>query len=288
MKPAVRRRIRIGSELEIAVWQWDGEGDPLLLHHATGFCGALWEPVVEGLGEELRVVALDARGHGDSSKPDDLDAYTWDAFASDAVGVAEALVAEGVGARVRLGVGHSFGGAALLAAAAERPGLFERLLLVDPVVFVPEPNLDPERESRRHSLARAASKRRHVFASRDKARQAWTGHPFFTGWDERVFELYVQEGLREHDDGRVELRCPRRIEAAVFSNSGTLDLLGLAPRVECPVEILWASRGNFPRPVYERLAARLPHAAIRDIDAGHLIPMEQPAVVAEAIRRSLA
>ena len=48
------RRIRVpggDSGVEIAVLDFGGRGPAALLHHATGFCAALWAPVAERLGE---------------------------------------------------------------------------------------------------------------------------------------------------------------------------------------------------------------------------------------------
>ena len=50
-----------------------------------------------------------------------------------------------------------------------------------------------------------------------------------------------------------------------------------------PTLILWAQRGNFPRAVYEAYAERLLDARIQDVDAGHLVPMEKPGIVIDAV-----
>ena len=47
--------------------------------------------------------------------------------------------------------------------------------------------------------------------------------------------------------------------------------------------ILWASRGVLPRIVIENLVDQMVDAEIRDIDTGHLIPMEQPDCVVEMV-----
>ena len=57
-----------------------------LLHHANGFCGGMWALVVEALGDDFHCLALDARGHGDSSKPEADAAYAWSCFASPRTG----------------------------------------------------------------------------------------------------------------------------------------------------------------------------------------------------------
>ena len=74
-----RRRVRTKSGIEIALRDWGGDGPLALLHHANGFCAELWAQVAERLRGRFHLIALDARGHGASSKPDpegDCPVYT--------------------------------------------------------------------------------------------------------------------------------------------------------------------------------------------------------------------
>jgi len=112
-----RRKLALhGSSIEIALLDWGGDGPLALLHHANGFCAGVWGLVAERLRGHYRVIAMDARGHGDSSKPKGADCYHWELFGRDLLGVAEALAAEHPDGRIALGLGHSFGGIALLMA----------------------------------------------------------------------------------------------------------------------------------------------------------------------------
>jgi pimeloyl-ACP methyl ester carboxylesterase len=274
-----RERLRLSAAgPEIALLDFGGTGPPALLHHATGFCAALWTPVAEKLRAHFRVFAMDARGHGDSSKPAPPAAYHWSQFGCDAARVAEALAA--AHGPLALGLGHSFGGTALALAACERPELFACLVLLDPIV-VPQ---DPEqraRMGRQNPLAEGARRRRRVWPSRDELRARWSGRETFAGWEPRALELYLAEGFADLPDGRIELKCPPEVEAAVFENSGSVDLMELAPRVAPPTCIVWARRGNFPRAHFEALAARMPRAELRDADTGHFVPMEAAGFVAD-------
>jgi pimeloyl-ACP methyl ester carboxylesterase len=281
-----RRRLHVGPGIEIAILDWGGSLPLALLHHANGFCGAVWGVVAQALRPFYRVVALDARGHGDSSKPKEPEAYRWECFADDLVRVAELLAGEQVEGRVALGMGHSFGGTATLSAAAQRPGLFERIVLVDPVL-VPHGGAapPPERLEHRDRLAGAARDRQRVRASRQEARRVWAGRRFFANWDPRVLDLYVAEGLRDRPDGQVELKCPGEVEAAIFEQGGTIDSLGAALRLAVPALLLWARDGNFPRTFYESVAAAMREGRVEDVAAGHLAVMERPDLVAAAALR---
>jgi pimeloyl-ACP methyl ester carboxylesterase len=113
------KRFRTSDGLQIAYYVW-GEDDaapPVVLHH--GFVAnarANWEApgvVQELLGAGRRVIAPDARGHGDSDKPYDPASYGERRMASDLGGL---LQAAGVG-EVDL-VGYSMGAVVSLLFAA--------------------------------------------------------------------------------------------------------------------------------------------------------------------------
>jgi pimeloyl-ACP methyl ester carboxylesterase len=276
-----RRLVLPDSGLEIALLEWSGEGPLALLHHANGFCAALWDLVAQPLRRHFHVIAMDARGHGDSSKPE--GPYRWKDFGSDLAWVAGALAAEHGGA-VALGLGHSFGGTSMLMAAADRPELFGRLVLVDPVLHPPggRQEVPPERLG---GMVEAALKRRAVWPDRQAARSKWSGRKMFADWLPEALELYLAEGLEDLEDGSVQLKCRPETEASIFASGPGFDPWALAPRVDTPSLLLWAVRGDFPRPVYEAYAARMRDARVRDVDAGHLVPMERPELIVREVLR---
>jgi pimeloyl-ACP methyl ester carboxylesterase len=280
-----RRRIPLPARgVELALLDWGGEGPLALLHHANGFCAAVWDPVAEGLRERFRVVALDARGHGDSSKPEDAEAYRWPEFGRDLAALAAILAAES--GPVALGLGHSFGGTATLLAAGERPDLFERLLLVDPVLFPRRTfESDPERLARAGGMAEGARRRRHVFPDRASARASWRRRETFAHWDPRALELYLAEGLADRPGGGVELKCPGEVEAAIFERGASIDAMAEARRLRTPALVLAARRGSFQRAHFEEFARVMPDGRVREVDTGHFVPMEAPGLV---VREALA
>jgi pimeloyl-ACP methyl ester carboxylesterase len=282
-----RRLVLPERGVEIALLDFGGPGPLALAHHANGFCKGMWAEVAHALGSGARVVALDARGHGDSSRPEGSRAFAWREFARDLAAVTARLVAE-AGRPLALGIGHSFGGTSLLGAAAERPELFERLLLVDPVT-PPAPALrGPERAEHVAQMVDAARRRRSEWPSRAEARAWFSERSLFAGFSQVALDLYVQDGLREGRAGGVELKCPGAVEAAVFEQGEALDLSAWTKGLAQPALWLWAERGNFPLELYEALAGSMARARVERVPAGHLIPMERPDLVAEAARRLLA
>jgi pimeloyl-ACP methyl ester carboxylesterase len=281
-----RRRLAFPDRgVEIALLDWGGTGPLALFHHANGFCAATLDLVARPLRKYFRVIGMDARGHGDSSRPTGPDAYQWHNFGADLAAVARVLAAE-AGGRIAVGLGHSFGGTSMLLAASQEPELFERLVLVDPVLHAPRAaeSWDPERLLRAGSLVERASRRRTVFPSREAARENWRDKEMFAAWDPRAFELYLAEAMADRPDGQVELKCAPETEAAVYAAGPASDVWARAEKLAVPTLMLWARRGDFPRSLFADYAARLVDARIQDVDAGHLVPMENPEIVVDAVR----
>jgi pimeloyl-ACP methyl ester carboxylesterase len=97
--------------MELALHDYGGRGRDLLLLHGGGDNIETWNGLVPRLRRRFRVVAYDARGHGESPTPDGV---------SVAQLVADVCaVSDHVGLERPLLVGHSMGGINALLAAAE-------------------------------------------------------------------------------------------------------------------------------------------------------------------------
>jgi pimeloyl-ACP methyl ester carboxylesterase len=102
-----------------------GEGDPALLFlHPVAADHTFFGPQVEELSARHRVVAIDQRGFGGSSKPD--GPYTPAAFADDA-----AFVVDQLGLDRPVVLGCSMGGAVALELAARHPDTIRGLVVLN-------------------------------------------------------------------------------------------------------------------------------------------------------------
>ena len=96
---------------------WAATAPPFLIAHATGMCGRAYEPMAAVVAQSFHVYAIDFRGHGDSTSPDDGD-FAWAGMGADVLAAVEAIGVD------RIDVfGHSLGGASLLIAESVRPGV---------------------------------------------------------------------------------------------------------------------------------------------------------------------
>lgn len=282
---AERRAVRLpGRGVEIGLLDWGGDGPLALLHHANGFCKGTLGLLADALRGRYRVVAMDARGHGDSSCPEGPLVASWVDFAEDMAAVARVLTGEGGDARVALGIGHSFGGSITLGASALHPDLFERIVLIDPVTPFFDPSDSASRPPHLTQLIEGAQKRRHDWPSREQARAWFAERSLFADWLPEALDLYVLDGLADVAGG-VALKCHGASEAAVFETGGRTDVFAWARASTTPCRVLWAEGGNFSREVQEELAGAMHAGVMVPVAAGHLMPMERPDLaVAEILR----
>ncbi len=98
----------------------------ILFVHGFGGWKEQWLPQMRCLSAGARTIALDLRGHGESSKP--RSAYGVEELVRDLEAAVEALRVK----RPFVLVGHSFGAALVASYAAEHPDQIEGLVLISP------------------------------------------------------------------------------------------------------------------------------------------------------------
>lgn len=272
----VESRVAV-HDVEIALFEWPGEDPPIFFCHATGFHARCWDQVIAHLAGR-HSFALDARGHGRSSKP--APPYEWRNFGADVAGVAEALKLSGA-----IGVGHSMGGHAVTLGAALRPQSFSSLLLIDPVIRPRGAYVGPWLE------AHFVSKRRNRWKSAQEMFDRFQDRAPFANWDRAVLRDYCNYGLLPDGDSYV-LACPPSIEASIYENSPApaSDIYREIETIRIPVRVVRAGKVPDPGDVMGRsptapeLAASFQHGADLCLaEYSHFIPMEAPALTAKLI-----
>jgi pimeloyl-ACP methyl ester carboxylesterase len=279
------QRVTTPDGNRVAVHDLGGAGPTLLLAHATGFHGHVWEPVAIHLSNRFHCIAFDERGHGDSDPAPGGD-YDWNGFATDALAVIDGLDLAADGPL--LAAGHSCGGALLLLAEQRRPGTFAALWTYEPVM-VPFDGLPTLEEQGKNPLAAGARKRRATFASTQAAFDNYAGKPPFSVLDPAALRAYVEHGFARQPDGTVRLKCEPESEARTYEMGMHHEAFGGLPKVECPVTVVCGEVTDaFPEPVIRVIAERLP-AGRADVltGLGHFGPLQDPAAIAASIEAAL-
>ncbi|MYD42446.1 MAG: alpha/beta hydrolase [Gammaproteobacteria bacterium] len=267
---------------DLCYFEWEGDQEKtVLLLHATGFHARCWDKTVDKLPPNTRVIALDMRGHGRSSK---AGPFEWADFGEDTVAFIDAINLRNI-----VVAGHSMGGHCAVYAAANRPSHFRALVLVDPVILAPDQYVSQEHglDVNEHPVARRRNKWQtpsEMFA-RFKDR-----HPFSL-WREDVLHDYCDYGVLPDDDG-FKLACPPEIEAQIYLGTSQRDIYHLLNKVIHPTVVMRAKPREGVRqtmdfaasPTWPGLASALPSA--RDCylpELSHFIPMQRPDLVAAEI-----
>lgn len=276
---------------QFALYEWRrhlrGSKPSLIFTHAAGFHARCWDTIIDQFPQH-HVLAMDLRGHGASSGGDFND---WFDLASD---LQQVLDSQGVDKA--LGVGHSLGACCTLVCAAKQPTLFQRLLLIDPVILAPDEYISL---TAAHEAAgrptHFAAKRRSTFDSREQFAERIGSKDPYNRFHPEILQQYCRYGVHSSASGRgVELACQPAFEAKIYQTgiefSPVLELLN---RVQVPTRIVRVRRAaeganaqNFnDSPTWTGLAAALPMADERVMpDYTHFLPLQAPDVAVELIR----
>jgi pimeloyl-ACP methyl ester carboxylesterase len=284
-----RDRCSTPDGLDIAIYDFGGEGPDLLLVHATGFCAEVLGPMARSLGRGYHCWGLDLRGHGRSDRPADGD-YAWSGFALDVLAAIEHL-----GLDQPAGFGHSCGGAAVLLAEEAQPGTFRSLFCFEPVVF---DEAGVERFgafAENNPLSVGARRRRETFPSAEDAFVNFSSKPPFGDLDPEVLQNYVHAGFEtipdeEGGDGSaIRLRCRRDDEAEVYAQGFFHGAFARLHEIACPVGLACgADTDAFGPSFLEADAKELWRHTLEVIPGiGHFGPLQQPARVAASVLQTL-
>lgn len=278
----VSHRVPVGApdSYLAAYTQARDSGALVVFAHATGLHAQVFFPLAQLLADQY-VVAYDARGHGSSSPGP--DSPRWDMYGEDARVVTGWARAQATPPpRPVVGVGHSMGATALIMAALSEPGLFDLLIVVEPIVFPPRAGAVDS------PLAAGARRRRDRFPSFEAALENFSAKPPLNSLDPRVLAEYVRHGFAEHD-GDVVLRCRPEYEARTYEMGVAHDTWTRLDRLVTPTLVVaGASHPQQPSAVSADIAARIDGARFeRWEDSGHFAPLERPERFADLVRREI-
>lgn len=256
---------------------------PVLLSHATGFHGRVFEPVAEYLQNSYHCYSFDFRGHGDSSLPQDWKA-NWSGYGDDALAIARVITAAQTTAGPIIGAGHSMGGAALVMAALRAPELFRALVLFEPIIFPPQVRVGMTNAGVPSPLADGARRRRSTFASFDEAITNYSSKPPLSVMRSDALRAYVMHGFRAQHDG-ISIKCLPEHEARTYEMGAIHDTWSDLPKLQVPV---WLVSGEViphtPGAIAALIANEVPGSTlVQWDDLGHFGPMQDPQRFAQLI-----
>jgi 3-oxoadipate enol-lactonase len=233
----------------------EGTGPTVLLSHALGCDHTMWDGVASLLAGDFTVLRYDHRGHGASAMPG--GPCSMDMLADDAA----RLVREESGDAVHV-VGLSMGGMTAQALAARYPQLVASVVIANSANWYDD-------------AARA------MWRARVDTVRAQGVAPIADGAMQRWFT----PGFRADPAGAKQVARLRAVleqtDTAAYAASceavAAIDLRASNARIGCPALVVAGSRDEATPPAQSAdIAARIPGAQSRTLDAAHLSAVEQP------------
>ncbi|KAJ3022275.1 hypothetical protein HKX48_006587 [Thoreauomyces humboldtii] len=146
-----------------------------------------------------------------------------------------------------------------LQAQIEDGGLFDAIVVIEPVVFTPDAFklLYGSREAMSQAIMESdplsvgASRRKATFASRKAAHDELRRKAFYKSWDPRAFGLYMEHGFKDVEDGARALVCPPLTEAWMYRGAGSsFGTYAALTEIKCPVLVISGQDSAWTSPSY--------------------------------------
>lgn len=270
-------------------WHTARQGKPVLhFLHGNGFCARSYQPMLAILAQDYDLFLSDAQGHGDSDHGGPF--LGWNVAAELA---AQAFIQhrEYFGHVPVYGVGHSFGGVLTALMHAHHPGLFQGLVLLDPVLFPPSMillarTLEGVRLFKKNPLAKAALRRRQHWPDQQGAYEYLRSKALFKSWHPDALAAYTEHALHHQADGS-RLKCLPQREADIFSSypRGLWPALQKAP---APISVI-IGEDTFPfvMKAVTKWQQVNPKVQKQVVKGGHCFMQEAPFETAQLVKTYL-
>jgi pimeloyl-ACP methyl ester carboxylesterase len=258
----------VAEGIRLRALDWGGNGAPVLLLHGGALTAQTWDYVCVGLRSEFRLIALDMRGHGESSWSDD---YSIGRLAADAAQTAAVL------GLPRLHVaGMSLGGVVAAELALTTTGLVRSLAMVDVA-----PGVEFDGTARMRGFINGMTGAPSVEAVTDAAMRTSPGS------DRKRVAYRMRALLRRRADGAWQWRRDsRRIADYPHILSHIQGLQDRVGAFGAPFLMVRGARSrSMPAPAAMAFAARFQDGRFVEVaDAGHNVQEDNPAALIGVLR----
>ena len=227
---AISRRIAGADGIDLHMLEWSTEGVPVVMLHGFGNECRIWNDLAPQLAPYYHAVALDQRGHGDSSW-DPEGRYDVDTMADDLECVTDTLGFE----RLVL-IAHSMGGRVSTVFGGRHPERLAGLVLVDI-----GPELDPRGPLRMRQ--EVESRQAPRFGSIEEyARIVSLNYPASSG--EAAMRM-ARDELKQCEDGLYELKMDPALRGNMAARGNDAELLA---EEELLIQRQWDALAKIPCP----------------------------------------
>lgn len=251
---------------------------------ANGIPAKAYMELFGHLDQEFTISAFDNRGVWANGEAPPWG-FRWNDHANDMIQALEQNTNQPV-----IAVGHSIGGTVSCIAAARRPDLFSKIIIIDPAsvtnarsAFISQ--CMPQWLSfKTLEFIRRTHHRKQIWPSREAFYENYRSHPTYKDFTNASFRNYVEHGLAKQDDGRYKLVFDPHWESYNFRKVHFL--WSVLPKLTMPTLVLRAEHTYmYSQATFDKLCGQLPNNISTQVirDGKHLAPLEQPESVAEQI-----
>ena len=267
--------------MEIPFEDFGGAGEVIHFAHANAYHPRSYTQLIRHFLPDYRVKGMLFRPFWEGSKT--RSAPSWRTYARDLIHFLEQKNAQQI-----IGIGHSLGAITTLLAAAERPDLFQKIILIEPVILAPRiyrfTALTPPFIRRRMiPPAKIASRRRDTWSSKEEAYQYLRSKRVFREISDTVFQDVIEHGINQVSERRAQLAFSKEWEAHIYSS--TINPWRAIRKLNTPFLVIKGENTNvISDEVWRELQKVHPGARYLDITGTtHLVPLERPQLIAEEI-----
>lgn len=257
-------------------WVDVSAADTINFLHGNGFCSKAYWPLLKRVASGYNLLLQDAVGHGDSDEGAGFE--SWQKSADHA---AEVLLKECVDTNNIIGMGHSFGGVLTLLMEAKHPGLFKKIVLLDPILL-PKQIIDLT-SSMPNPMVTKTRNRKSYWRSRDEAKQYFLSKTVYKNWTDESIEGFIDYALDGVGDGGVSLKCPPEVEAAIYDSSPE-GLWAAIEAVDVDVHIIYGDKSYpFIEASCEQAKSLNSRISSAKVQGSHCFMMEDPVSAADHV-----
>lgn len=248
--------------------------------HANGFPAKTYRKLFSFLESDYEINYLERHAHNPKFPVTD----GWERLRDELRETLEKRYANKI-----IGVGHSLGGVLHLLVAAEKPELYERIILLDAPIISRFSSrslwmMKTLKLMDRFTPSQITRYRRNSWKSKEEVFEHFKAKPKFDAFDREVLRDYAEHATIETERGGLELFFKPSIEAKIYQTLPH-QLPKLKGKLKVPISYVGGTHsreGELARLSFMRKNFPIDFYAV---EGSHLFPLEKPLETARIIRK---
>jgi len=273
------------DQTNIPFHDFGGSGKTIHFAHANGYPPEGYRQFIQPFLENHQVIASKYRPLWGDQNPNNLK--TWNTFADDMI-----RFMDDKGLKNVIGMGHSMGGTISVAAALKRPDLFDKLILIDPVIFsrkflLPSKIFPFFLLKKIIPIAKISSKRRNKWSSKEEVYELWRKKRVFKRFSDESLQDLIDATIISDGNGGMTLAFSRDWETRVYTTAPYV--FSKMIKLEIPITVVKAEFTDvITKDLWSTWQTQQPQTEFIEFkNAGHLVPLESPKELANILLKNL-